>query len=194
MANALPLPPSGVPFIDPVSGQINILWQNYLLQLESVLDLNVAPKDAQYWVSTSNAELDGERNLGALSTGYLRIVTALGIAVPQSSATIPASDLATGGTFPAINGSALTSLNATQLTSGTVPDARFPATLPAVNGSALTNLNASAIASGTLNAARLPTAAVTSTASKVTAGAPYTNDGKIDVTINGVTVSLMTTA
>jgi len=32
-------------------------------------------------------------------------------------------------------------LNATQLSSGTVPDARFPATLPAVDGSALTNLN-----------------------------------------------------
>ena len=32
-------------------------------------------------------------------------------------------------------------LNATQLASGTLPDARFPATLPAVNGSALTNLN-----------------------------------------------------
>jgi len=32
-------------------------------------------------------------------------------------------------------------LNATQLASGTIPDARFPATLPAVNGSALTNLN-----------------------------------------------------
>ena len=32
-------------------------------------------------------------------------------------------------------------LNATQLASGTIPDARFPATLPAVDGSALTNLN-----------------------------------------------------
>jgi hypothetical protein len=32
-------------------------------------------------------------------------------------------------------------LNATQLSSGTVPDARFPATLPALDGSALTNLN-----------------------------------------------------
>ena len=32
-------------------------------------------------------------------------------------------------------------LNATQLASGTIPDARFPTTLPAVNGSALTNLN-----------------------------------------------------
>ena len=39
------------------------------------------------------------------------------------------------------SGANITNLNATQLTSGTVPDARFPATLPAVDGSALTNLN-----------------------------------------------------
>ena len=58
-------------------------------------------------------------------------------------------------TLPAANGSALTALNATQLTSGTVPDARFPATLPAANGSALTDLNASNLASGTVANARL---------------------------------------
>ena len=58
-------------------------------------------------------------------------------------------------TLPAANGSALTALNATQLTSGTVPDARFPATLPAANGSALTALNASNLASGTVANARL---------------------------------------
>ena len=39
------------------------------------------------------------------------------------------------------SGANITDLNASQLTSGTVPDARFPATLPAVDGSALTNLN-----------------------------------------------------
>jgi hypothetical protein len=49
----------------------------------------------------------------------------------------------------------LTNLNATNLTSGTVPDARFPATLPAANGSALTNLNATALTSGTIPAARI---------------------------------------
>ena len=32
-------------------------------------------------------------------------------------------------------------LNASQLASGTIPDARFPAALPALDGSALTNLN-----------------------------------------------------
>ena len=59
-------------------------------------------------------------------------------------------------TLPAADGSALTALNATQLTSGTVPDARFPATLPAANGSALTDLNATNLASGTVPDARFP--------------------------------------
>ncbi len=59
-------------------------------------------------------------------------------------------------TLPAADGSALTALNATQLTSGTVPDARFPATLPAADGSALTDLNATNLASGTVPDARFP--------------------------------------
>jgi hypothetical protein len=59
-------------------------------------------------------------------------------------------------TLPAADGSALTALNATQLTSGTVPDARFPATLPAANGSALTDLNATQLTSGTVPDARFP--------------------------------------
>jgi hypothetical protein len=59
-------------------------------------------------------------------------------------------------TLPAANGSALTDLNATNLASGTVPDARFPATLPAVSGANLTNLDASDLASGTVPDARFP--------------------------------------
>jgi len=71
----------------------------------------------------------------------------------------------------------LSNLNATNLTSGTVPDARFPGTLPstngqnltslspanlqggtfpAVNSTNLTNLNATAITSGTLPDGRFP--------------------------------------
>jgi hypothetical protein len=59
-------------------------------------------------------------------------------------------------TLPAANGSALTDLNADNLASGTVPDARFPATLPALNGSALTALNATQLTSGTVPDARFP--------------------------------------
>ena len=68
---------------------------------------------------------------------------------------IPAANLT--GTAAAINGSNITSLNASNLGSGTVPDDRFPATLPAVSGANLTALNASNIASGTISAARVPT-------------------------------------
>lgn len=49
------------------------------------------------------------------------------------------------------------SLNASNLASGTVPDARFPATLPAASGANLTALNASNVSSGTLANARLNT-------------------------------------
>jgi len=61
------------------------------------------------------------------------------------------------GTLPQVSGANLTNLNASNVASGTLPDARFPATLPALNGSALTDLNATNIASGTLADARLPT-------------------------------------
>ena len=43
----------------------------------------------------------------------------------------------------------LTNLSASNLTSGTIPDARFPATLPAADGSNLTNLPAATSTSGT---------------------------------------------
>ena len=64
-------------------------------------------------------------------------------------------DTVVAGAFSG-NGSALTALNASNLGSGTVPDARFPATLPAISGENLTSLDADALASGTLPDARFP--------------------------------------
>ena len=53
----------------------------------------------------------------------------------ESGATnVPAAGLAAGGTFPAINGSALTALNASNLGSGTVPNARLDPELSALAG------------------------------------------------------------
>lgn len=57
------------------------------------------------------------------------------------------------------SGSSLADLatrSAGDLSSGTLPDARFPATLPALSGVNLTALNASNLASGTVPAARMP--------------------------------------
>src|SRR6056300_1426067 len=73
--------------------------------------------------------------------------------------TLPASKaviLDSSGNIVANNGSNLTNLNADNLASGTVPDARFPATLPAVSGANLTNLDADDLASGTVPDARFP--------------------------------------
>ena len=57
----------------------------------------------------------------------------------------------------------LTNLSATNLTSGTLPDARFPATLPATSGANLTSLNASNLSSGTVSTARLGSGTANST-------------------------------
>lgn len=59
-------------------------------------------------------------------------------------------------TLPALSGANLTALNASNLGSGTVPDARFPATLPAISGANLTALNAANLGSGTIPDARFP--------------------------------------
>lgn len=56
----------------------------------------------------------------------------------------------------------ITTRSASDLSSGTLPDARFPATLPAASGANLTALNGSNISSGTVAAARLPTTTVNS--------------------------------
>ena len=65
-------------------------------------------------------------------------VTSLKGRTPGTSPTLPDGAVVTGvTTSTSFDGN----LNASQLASGTIPDARFPATLPAVNGSALTNLN-----------------------------------------------------
>ena len=82
----------------------------------------------------------------------------------------------------------LTALSASNLTSGTVPDARFPATLPAASGTNLTNLpsanltgalpaisgasltflNASNLGSGTIPDARFPATLPTASAANLT--------------------------
>jgi len=49
----------------------------------------------------------------------------------------------------------LSSLNASNLTSGTIPNGRFPATLPTASGENLTGLNASNLNTGTVPTARI---------------------------------------
>jgi hypothetical protein len=79
----------------------------------------------------------------------------------------------------------LTNLSASNLTSGTLPDARFPATLPASNGSALTNLT-SANLTGALPA--IDGSALTGISAgsvNLTAGADVTLGDVVEVTATG---------
>ena len=92
------------------------LWGQYTVD-QQTQNLNAAPADGAYLVATSSTALTDAINLGALTTGYLSITVALGVATVSSSATVSAATL-----------------------TGTLPDAVFPATLPAVSGVNLTSL------------------------------------------------------
>ena len=113
----------------------------------------------------SNAVYTPETITGLDGANITGTVTATTFSGSGSSLTsLNASQLSSGtipdarfpSTLPAISGANLTNLDASDLASGTIPDARFPNTLPAVSGANLTNLDASDLASGTIPDARFP--------------------------------------
>ena len=106
---------------------------------------------------------------GYVDNAIIRYDGTSGTIIQNSSATINDAGLLTATNFSG-GGAALTALNATELTSGTIPDARFPAalpavsgvnltalpaTLPAASGANLTALNATQLTSGTVPVLRL---------------------------------------
>jgi hypothetical protein len=109
------LPPPNVPLNNP-DGTLNELWRRYFLA-QSTDVTGAAPTDAPYVTFTTNADLTNPRNLGLLTTGYLKLTVALGAATPVTVATVPTTDL-----------------------SGTLQAAQWPATLFASSGVNLTGL------------------------------------------------------
>ena len=98
---------------------------------------------------------------GYTDNAVIRYDGTTGTIIQNSSATISDAGLLTATNFSG-GGAALTALNATQLTSGTVPDARFPATLPAVSGANLTALPATLPAASGVNLTALNATELTS--------------------------------
>ena len=90
---------------------------------------------------------------------YVHNIRAGIVTATTFSGALAASNLT--GALPAISGANLTTLNADELDSGTIPNGRFPATLPASSGANLTSLNADNISSGTLASARIEDEAIT---------------------------------
>ena len=64
-----------------------------------------------------------------------------GVGAPSAPHGMNVTGVCTATTFSG-SGASLTNLDASDLASGTIPDARFPSTLPAVDGSNLTNVSA----------------------------------------------------
>jgi len=98
-------------------------------------------------VGATDPKSQGDDHIRLLKATILATFAAITGAVTASHTQINQTCVGTGGTFPAINGSALTNLSAANITAG--------GTLPALNGSALTNLNASNLATGTVADGRL---------------------------------------
>jgi hypothetical protein len=98
---------------------------------------------------------------GYINNAIVRYDGTTGTIIQNSSATISDAGLLTAIDFSG-GGAALTALNATELTSGTIPNARFPATLPAVSGVNLTALPATLPAASGVNLTALNATELTS--------------------------------
>ena len=98
---------------------------------------------------------------GYVDNAIIRYDGTTGTIIQNSSATISDAGLLTATSFSG-GGAALTALNATELTSGTIPNARFPATLPAVSGANLTALPATLPAASGVNLTALNATELTS--------------------------------
>lgn len=80
-------------------GRMVDVWQRFFLALATNLSTNVAPADAAFIIAHVEPALTASINLGLLTSGYLKIAVAIGVATVSSHATIPTSDLT--GTLPA---------------------------------------------------------------------------------------------
>ena len=133
--------------------------------------------------------LQNEVRFGDANSSHYAAIKAPTTISTNFTLTLPVNDgnngefLKTDGSGNLSFASATTSLNnlsASNLTSGTIPNARFPSTLPAVSGANLTNLNASRLTSGTVSDARISTL----TASKLTGSLPSISGANL-TNING---------
>lgn len=79
---------------DPTNGQLTEIGRILIRDLSAAAG-SLAPVNAAYWVGQAPSVLTNARNLGALASGYLKITTTIGIAVPSSVASIPLADVAT---------------------------------------------------------------------------------------------------
>ena len=97
---------------------------------------------------------------------------------------------ANNGADPSYETIDLTNLNASNLTSGTIPDARFPATLPAISGANLTNVSSPEVYGFNKNAAGNLIVTTTNGGVDNISGTDYDNFEDVIFAATGFTFSL----
>jgi len=84
-----PPPPNDIaPFDALPNGIFSNPWQRWFLALARAFAIAVAPADAAFVVTAANPALTHATNLGALVSGYLRIVTLAGVATVFSDVVV----------------------------------------------------------------------------------------------------------
>jgi hypothetical protein len=137
---------------------------------------------------TTNATHTGEVTGGTALTIADDVVDEANLKVsnsPTNGYFLSAQSGNTGGlTWAAVPNPDLTNLSASNLTSGTIPDARFPATLPVADGSNLTGL-ASTVANGCIyeNSKTISSNFSTSTTKNSMSAGPITIGAGVTLTI-----------
>lgn len=90
------------------SGRMPEVWKRFFLDQHMAISGDFAPSNGPFLLTTAGINLPASTNLGALASGYLKILVAAGVAVPSTTATIPASDIAAGTAGINITGNAAT--------------------------------------------------------------------------------------
>ena len=110
--------------------------EGFALDGANIVFSSPPPSGADYFIITIGATVGiGTPSAGTVTEAILNVSNS-----PVNGYFLQAQSGAAGGlTWAAVD---LTNLSATNLTSGTIPNARFPAALPAIDGSALTGITA----------------------------------------------------
>ena len=114
------------------------------------------------WVSVSDTANPSTRWLAGAISAFNSGTGAMTIDVAYTQGSGSGSSWAVHPTPPIV------ATDASNLSTGTLPDGRFPAVLPAVSGANLTNLDASDLASGTIPNGRFPATLPAASAANLT--------------------------